>query len=67
MTVTAGDRVRIKNFAKKFDGELGTVDRRDGYYVYVFLDCQPENKKYPLELYDNEVELQTGDTNDKTS
>jgi hypothetical protein len=55
--VDVGDRVRIKNFAKKFNGELGTVDYRDGYYVYVFPDCQPENKEYPLELYDHEVEL----------
>ena len=55
--VKAGDRVRIKNFAKKFNGGLGTVDSVDGYYVNVFPDSQPENKTYPLELLDNEVEL----------
>ena len=55
--VEAGDKVRIKNYAKKFNGELATVDSRDGAYVYVFPDCQPENKEYPLELYEHEVEL----------
>ena len=55
--VKKGDRVRIKNFAEKFNGELGTVDSRDGYYVYVFLDCQPNNKEYPLEVYDNELDI----------
>ena len=55
--VKKGDRVRIKNFAKKFNGGLATVDSVDGYYVNVFPDSQPENKTYPLELLDNEVEL----------
>ena len=54
--VEAGDRVSIKNYSKKLNGELGTVDHRDGAYMYVFLDCQPDNTKYPIELYDNEVE-----------
>ena len=55
--VQVGDRVRIKRHSEKFNGELGTVDSRDGYYVYVFLDCQPDNKEYPLEVYDNELDL----------
>jgi hypothetical protein len=54
--VEAGDRVRIKNYSEKLNDELGTVDSRSGYYVYVFPDCQPDNKDYPLELYDCEVE-----------
>lgn len=57
MLVKKGDRVRIKNFAEKFNGEIGTVGYRNGYYVYVFIDNQPDNKKYPFELYDSEVEL----------
>lgn len=56
MVVGAGDRVRIKNYSEKFNGELGTVHSRSGYYVYVLPDCQPDNKDYPLELYDHEVE-----------
>ena len=56
--VKAGDRVYIKNYAPKFNGELGTVDYRDGAYVYVFIDSQPDNTEYPFELYDHEVELQ---------
>lgn len=55
--VKAGDRVRIKCYAEKWNGEIGTVDYRDGAYVYVFIDSQPDNKKYPFELYDHEVEL----------
>ena len=54
--IQEGSRVRIQNYSKKFNGELATVDHIDGGYVYVFLDCQPENKKYPLELYHHEVE-----------
>lgn len=50
-----GDRVKVKNYAKKFNGKLATVDRVNGFYVYVFLDCQPNNKCYPLELYETEV------------
>lgn len=50
-----GDRVRVKNFTDKFNGELGIVDSVDGYYVNVFLDCQPDNKDYPLELLQTEV------------
>jgi hypothetical protein len=56
MTVEVGNRVRIKNYSEKLNGELGTVDSCDGYYVYVFPDCQPDNKKYPVELYQHEVE-----------
>lgn len=55
--VKAGDRVRIKNYAEKFNGEIGTVDSRDGAYVYVFIDSQPDNTEYPFELYECEVEL----------
>lgn len=54
--VKAGDRVRIKNYAEKWNGEIGTVDSRDGAYVYVFIDSQPDNTEYPFELYENEVE-----------
>lgn len=54
--VIAGDRVRIKNYSETLNGETGTVAYRDGGYVYVFPDCQPDNTKYPVELYDNEVE-----------
>ena len=51
-----GSRVRIKNYAANYNGRLATVTRIDGAYVYVYLDCQPKNKKYPLELLVNEVE-----------
>jgi len=51
-----GDRIRVKNFTPKFNGELGTVNKIDGFYVWVFLDCQPANKDYPLELLINEVQ-----------
>ncbi len=54
--IRAGNRVRIKNYSKELNGEKGTVSSRDGYYVYVYLDCQPHNTKYPLELYDHELE-----------
>jgi len=54
--IKVGNRVRIKNYSKTLNGEKGTVVRRDGYYVYVYPDCQPNNTKYPLELYDCELE-----------
>ncbi len=57
MIVKAGDRVRIKNYAEKFNGEIGTVDSVDGAYVHVFIDSQPDNTEYPFELYETEVEL----------
>jgi hypothetical protein len=52
-----GTRVRVKNYAPRYNGELGTVDYVDGYYVYVFLDCQPDNTEYPFELYQHEIEI----------
>ena len=54
--VKAGDRVCIKSYSEELNGEFGIVSHRDGFYVYIFPDCQPDNTKYPVELYDNEVE-----------
>lgn len=53
----ANDTVRIKGYSKKLNGKLGVVDSTDGEYVYVFPNCQPNNTKYPVELYQSEVEV----------
>ena len=55
MNVQSGDRVRIQFYSEQLNGTLGTVDRVDGQYVYVFPDIQPNNNKYPIELYPREV------------
>lgn len=52
-----GDTVRIKNYSEALNGELGTIDYIDGGYIGVFPDCQPDNTKYPVELYFHEVEI----------
>lgn len=57
MAIKKGDRIIVKNFCKKYNGEKGTVDSVNGLYVNVFLDCQPFNKSYPFELLWNEVDL----------
>ena len=51
-----GDKVKVKNYHPDFNGLLATVDSVDGYYVRVFLDSQPDNGKYPLDLLNTEVE-----------
>ena len=56
MTIKEGDRVRIKNYSPDLDGEEGVVHQINGEYVMVFPDCQPDNSKYPIELYSCEVE-----------
>jgi hypothetical protein len=56
MKMKKGDRVKIVQYDLKWNGKIGTIDRVDGWLVYVFLDCQPDNTKYPFQLYYSEVE-----------
>jgi hypothetical protein len=52
-----GDRVRITKYSKTLNGELGTVSFINGFYIYVYPDCQPDNTRYPIELYSSELEM----------
>ena len=55
--IKKGDKVKVVHYSREFNGEFGVVARIDGFYVYVFLDCQPDNDRYPVELLAHEVEL----------
>lgn len=47
-----GNRIKIKNFAKKYNGKLAYITKIDGGYIFVRL----KRTNYIIELYDCEID-----------